>query len=337
MPSRTSTTVKDVALLFQLHKDGQLMLAPEFQRNSVWPTAAKAYLLDTILSDRPIPTLYFTRSVSAQTGRSAYAVVDGQQRLRAIFDFLEDRFPLSESKGHHFQGKKFSQLGKEDRQRILNYDLPIEELHGYTDTDIRDMFARMNRYVFKLSPQELRHAKEQGQFKRFVETLGRLRFWSSERVFSKLQLRRMRAEEFCAELTILLIEGPQDKKSAIDLYYLQYRDRFPYARAVRGRLRSYLRWIKLAIPDLREHRYRKPTDLYSLIGAMDVVSRRGKQLSKIPPQGAGRQLLRFEEATRRDAPEGDAARYLLAASRQTDNIGPRTTRIDIIASLLRAR
>lgn len=334
MPTRMSTTVKDVALLHQLNKEGQLKLAPEFQRNSVWPTAAKAYLIDTILNDRPIPVLYFSRSASAQTGRTSYSVVDGQQRLRAIFEFLENGFPLSESKGLPFYKQKFSQLSKDNKQKILNYDLPIEELHGYSEEDIRDMFARMNRYVFKLWPQELRHAKERGAFKRFVERLGRFRFWRSERVFSNLQIRRMRGEEFSAELAILLVEGPQDKKSAIDLYYIQYRDKFPAANTVESRLKSYLRWVKAAIPDIREHRYRKPTDLYSLIGALDSVSHQGKHLAKIDAHSAGTRLLDFEQSTQQQAPSGDAARYLLAASRQTDNIGPRSARIEIITSII---
>jgi len=39
----------------------------------------------------------------------------------------------------------------------------VEELTGYSDDDIRDMFVRMNRFVVKLAPQEIRHAKFQGR------------------------------------------------------------------------------------------------------------------------------------------------------------------------------
>jgi uncharacterized protein with ParB-like and HNH nuclease domain len=83
MPStKLSPTTKDVALLlYQLYQGGQLKLKPEFQRESVWPRAAKAYLIDTILNDRPIPLFFFQRTTSAQSGRPEYAVIDGQQRL----------------------------------------------------------------------------------------------------------------------------------------------------------------------------------------------------------------------------------------------------------------
>lgn len=334
MPEKTSVTAKDVALLYQLYREGQLIVAAEFQRDNVWPTVAKAYLIDTILANRPIPPLFFQRTVSPQTGRTAYSVVDGQQRLRAIFEFMENRFPLSESKKKPYYRKKFVELTDKERSEILNYDLTIEELSGYTDADIVDMFDRMNRYVVRLSPQELRHAKEKGAFKDFVERLAEWDFWIEERVFSENQLKRMRAQEFVAELTILLIEGPQDKKKAIDLYYGRYRDSFPSAASVETRLKAYLSWIQEALPDLHNSRFRKPVDIYGLIGALDYVSAKGKRLRAVSAAAAGAALRGFEEQTRDREPTGTAAKYVLAASRQTDNIAPRIARMDILASLL---
>ena len=68
--SSLSPTTKDIALLRQLYEEGQLELAPQFQRNAVWPRSAKAYLIDTILNERPIPLLFCQRTSSAQSGRS---------------------------------------------------------------------------------------------------------------------------------------------------------------------------------------------------------------------------------------------------------------------------
>ncbi len=334
MSKKISVTPKDVALLYQLHRENQLTLASEFQRDNVWPPVAKAYLIDTILADRPIPPLFFQRTVSAQTGRTVYSVVDGQQRLRAIFEFLENKFSLSESKNTPYYKKKFTELTEEQKREVLNYDLTIEELSGYTELDIIDMFDRMNRYVVRLSRQELRHAKERGAFRDFVERLAKLSFWTDERVFSETQRRRMRAQEFVAELTILLIEGPQDKKKAIDLYYGEYRDSFPNSNAIESRLKLYLQWIKAAFPDLSEHRFRKPVDLYGLLGALDEISVRGKKLRALNPQTARDALINLENQTEVREPSGEAARYVLSASRQTDNIGPRSSRIQILASVL---
>jgi len=334
MNKRTITT-KDISLLHQLYKDEQLRLRPEFQRLSVWPRAAKAYLIDTILNDRPMPLFFFQRTISAQTGRQMFDVIDGQQRLRAIFEFIDDRFGLTESRGESkvkdYQGQKFSRLPMELKSTIFNYDLIVQELHGYTDSDIRDMFVRMNRYVVKLSKQELRHSLEEGKFAEFVERLGKWKFWKEKRVFSENQLNRMRSVEFSAELVVLLIEGPQDKKRVLDLYYHTFKDSFPEGARVEERLREYVRWLEDL--SLEESRYRKPVDLYSLVGALDRITKGDTGLKKINKPRVWENLKNFEQSlTKR--PQRDAAKYLIAASQQTDNLIPRTTRIEILASVI---
>ncbi len=333
MPKRSPTT-KDIGLLHQLYKSNQLTLAAEFQRNSVWPRAAKAYLVDTILNDRPIPLLFFQRTTSPQSGRQTYTVIDGQQRLRAIFEFLDDRYRLA-SGSRKYSQKRFSELDASFQDQITNYDLIIQELSGYSDNDIRDMFVRINRYVVQLSPQELRHAKGSGQFHDFVEKLGKEKFWRDYKIFSPKLLQRMRSVEFAAELTILLIEGPQDKKSSVDLYYGRYQHKFVEGSAIESRLKNYFGWIVKALPHFSTTRYRKPVDLYSLVGALDLASEQGTRLSRLSSSSAGVALVEFEKKTKIKEPIGEAARYVAAASRQTDNVTPRTTRIEILNRLIR--
>lgn len=334
MVSKRTPTTKDISLLQQLYKDQQLTLRPEFQRDSVWPVAAKAYLIDTILNDRPIPLFFFQRTRQPDTGRPAYAVVDGQQRLRAIFDFLDGRFRLSQSTGRTRLNKRWKDLTPEDQSQVLNYDLVIEEISGYTEDDIRDVFVRLNKYLVKLSPQELRHARETGKFKDFVENIGTWDFWKDEKVFSAQQAKRMRIVEFAAEVAILLIEGPQDKKGAVDLYYEKYRDDFPESEEVTKRLRKYLSWVRKALPDFSSTRFRKPVDLYSLLGALDRVTDAGESMTAAPPVPAGRALRQLEKRIAADEPDREARRYQLAASSQTDNLIPRQTRITVIEDLI---
>ena len=335
MRSKRSPTTKDIALLHQLYLDGQLTLAPEFQRNNVWPRPAKAYLIDTILKDRPMPLFFFLRGKSAQSGRPTYSVIDGQQRLRAIFEFLDDRFALTESEDTPYHRKRFAALPPELQDQIRNYDLVVEELSAYTETDIRDIFVRMNKYVVKLSPQELRHARESGAFYKFAEDLGKWHFWREHRVFTPAQLTRMKAVELSAELIILLIEGPQDKKSSVDLYYGRYQNAFHAAKDVRRRLEIYRDWILEALPDLRDTRYRKPVDFYALIGALDRLAEDPRRFAKISRRHAGDALKRFEELARpSEIKDPSAARYVVAASRQTDNIAPRETRISILQGVI---
>jgi hypothetical protein len=336
MKKRVATT-KEISLLRQLRDLGQLTIAPEFQRNSVWPKPAKAYLIDTLLNDRPVPPLFFQRVQSVQTGKPQYAIIDGQQRLRAIFGYLDDTFRLSNNATQqHHRGKLFSELAPADQEAILNYTLDIQDLYGYGDADIKDIFERMNKYVVKLSRQELRHAREgTGKFAKFAERVGKWKFWTDHRVFSDSQQARMRDIEFAAELVILLIEGVQDKKASVDLYYGEYKDAFPKRKELESLLRKYLAWVEKALPTLRQSRYRSPIDLYSLIGALHVVSNEGKNLSSVSAKVSGKKLLAFAELTKDPLAKDDVARYVVAASRQTDNIQPRNTRIEILTKILR--
>lgn len=335
MATKRTTTTKDVGLLIQLRDGKQLTLAPEFQRNAIWPRPAKAYLVDTVLSDRPIPLLFFARFINAQTGKSEYEVIDGQQRLRAIFEYVENKFRLTESaKDSPWYGYRWRNLPPEWKQKLLNYDFVVEELSGYAEADIRDMFRRMNRYVVPLNAQEQRHAIESGKFKEFSEEVGAWPFWKEERIFSPNAANRRRTDEYAAELVILLLEGPQDKKNTIDLYYTAYKDEFTLQDDLRDRLLAYTSFIKQGLPNLKRMQLRRPANFYALIGALDNVTNQGESLSELDPEIFRDLLERFDQDIQAEELNSLASRYVRAASRQTDNIAPRRVRIDTLASLV---
>src|SRR6202000_2718752 len=69
-------------------------LSPPYQRQSdVWQREKQQLFIDSILNGFDIPKLYF-HDVQAKGFR--YAVVDGKQRLGAIWSFLDDKLPLSD-------------------------------------------------------------------------------------------------------------------------------------------------------------------------------------------------------------------------------------------------
>jgi hypothetical protein len=326
---------RTVASLYDLYRNGQLIVQPEFQRNSVWPKKARGYFIDTILNDRPVPLLFFQRARSPSSGKVTFYVVDGQQRLRALFDFLDDKYRLAES-SRQLNGLLYSELPTSAKKTILDYQLLIEELTGYSERETRDIFKRMNRYVVKANPQEIRHATKPGAFADFVKSLAKLGFWARHEIFTTAQVRRMKPEELCAELAILIVEGPQDKKASVDLYYDVYRDRFKEARHVRGLLLKDFRWIDQNIPELRQTFLRKPVDFYSLIGALQDIYTKTSRLPKPRPNRNAlmERIMRFDQLLRARRQDDVTATYADAASRQTDNIRPRQTRIQIIKALI---
>ena len=65
---------------------------PEYQRGPVWSKKQKQLLVDTILRDLDIPKFYL-RTVN--NGQYEWEVVDGQQRLRAIWEFRKGIYKIA--------------------------------------------------------------------------------------------------------------------------------------------------------------------------------------------------------------------------------------------------
>ncbi|MBU0739792.1 MAG: DUF262 domain-containing protein [Alphaproteobacteria bacterium] len=68
---------------------GDIDLQPDFQRQEVWPTAKKKRLIDTVLREWSIPPIHLV-----VVDDNKLEVLDGQQRLAAIRDFLHNRFSI---------------------------------------------------------------------------------------------------------------------------------------------------------------------------------------------------------------------------------------------------
>src|SRR5579863_10048048 len=74
----------------------ELTVNQEYQRAAgLWPRTAKSYFIDTILKGFPFPKIYFHEKVDKELKRPKREIVDGQQRIRTIVDFLENKFVLS--------------------------------------------------------------------------------------------------------------------------------------------------------------------------------------------------------------------------------------------------
>jgi hypothetical protein len=96
-------------------------LQPDFQRQEVWPLAKKKRLIDTILREWSIPPVHFVVTVD-----NRLEVLDGQQRLASIRDFLHDQFsidanisPFDETL-QPLHGRFYSQLDRATLMRSAN-------------------------------------------------------------------------------------------------------------------------------------------------------------------------------------------------------------------------
>src|SRR5256885_11560176 len=117
---------------------------PDFQRPAVWTTSQKQLLVDTILRDYDVPKLYW-RKLDGKPDR--YDVVDGQQRLRALWSFFAGEFKCSKDAESidevDIAGCTYEELPDELRMRFDIYPLDVVVLEATDDDEVREMFIRL--------------------------------------------------------------------------------------------------------------------------------------------------------------------------------------------------
>ena len=213
-------------------RNKQLELNPAFQRRNVWSDRAKSFLMDTIVRGKPIPKIFIRQKLDAVTKISVREVVDGQQRLRTILSYLKDGFAISKRHHEKLGGYYFSQLGDVDDQvqaNILNYELSVDLLVNMPDSEVLDVFSRLNSYAVVLNEQEKINATRFGPFKLLADALGHeyYEFWLRSRVLSAQQILRMSEVTLVADLLIAMLEGIKSKKQ-IKNYYTSYEKSFDH-------------------------------------------------------------------------------------------------------------
>src|SRR5215213_761731 len=129
-------------------RNDSLVLSPSFQRRPVWPKVSKSYLVDTIVKGYPIPIIFLRERTDLRSLEPEREVVDGQQRLRTLFSFIEpkllndydpsrDEFTVNKSHNSEIAGKDFRELDTTIRRRILDYQFSVHILPS--DTEDREV------------------------------------------------------------------------------------------------------------------------------------------------------------------------------------------------------
>lgn len=129
-------------------REEKLILAPFFQRKLVWRLAHKVDFIKTILCGYPFPEIFVARGdIDLDSMQSTSALVDGQQRMTTIKEFLEDKFSVD--------GMKYSDLAPSEKEAFLKYEIAIIDLDlQQHDEQIIEIFKRLNRTFYALSSIE---------------------------------------------------------------------------------------------------------------------------------------------------------------------------------------
>lgn len=183
----------------------------------------------------PIPEIYI-QSTTSPTGETNHAIVDGQQRIRAVLQFLGSETDPEELENNKFALDKldpestwrdvtFANLPDPEKKKLFSYVFAVRYLSTDSDDSVRDMFRRLNQFLTPLNSQELRNATYTGPFAQLALKLADDTYWAENKIVSAASIRRSGDVQFVSELIIGVLHGPQGgSPTVIDEYYRQYED-----------------------------------------------------------------------------------------------------------------
>ena len=225
-------TEKTVDSLVQYKKNDILKVNHEYQRGLRWSDMQKKMFIDSIFRGYSIPAFYFHKKelLVEDMGGRHYEIVDGQQRVDAIFSYSEGYFPLldpydkSSFRFPNFVkndecpwgGKRFNELSEELKKKLLNHKIVAYEITTNNENEIRDLFIRLQGGT-PLTPQDKRDSWP-GNFTNFVLRIGGktgVDKWYGLPLFKEAVLsvqKESNRRELVAGIFMLLWEVKNEKK-----------------------------------------------------------------------------------------------------------------------------
>ena len=173
--------------IHELQKKAILKANPEYQRSLVWSPHQKKMFIDSLLRGYSAPAFYFHKikvHVSGDEYNTTIDIIDGQQRVNAIVEYIEGGFALLDPKDKNsfrfpnfvkdmespWAGKRFENLDEELQKELLDHKIVSYEITTEDENEIRDLFIRLQAGT-PLSPQDKRDAWP-GKFTEFVLLAG---------------------------------------------------------------------------------------------------------------------------------------------------------------------
>ncbi len=139
-------------------KNGELKTRPYYQRRLVWTLKDKEIFLDTVLKGYPFPEVYFCQGeLDTFTLTAKKYVVDGQQRLTTIVDYIDGKLDIKKV-------PTFNNLEEAEKKDFLHYKVIVRDLEQLSEIEIKEIFNRLNRTDYTLNSIELLYAQYQGEF-----------------------------------------------------------------------------------------------------------------------------------------------------------------------------
>lgn len=226
-PSKIRISTKPFSLrqVVDMIHDGDIDLAPDFQRMFVWKPLQRSRLIESILLGIPLPAFYFN-----QDFQGAMQVVDGVQRLTTIYRFATNAEPLSSLEYlKDIEGLTFASVDVALRRRFQQTQIFVNVIEPQTPDDVKfDVFRRINTGGSPLTAQEIRHCMSRSRSREVLKSLVDLRSFHQATDNTYRQERRMADREvalrFCAFRDISSLDAYREY-SSLDSFLLDFTRR----------------------------------------------------------------------------------------------------------------
>lgn len=257
---------ESIQRIYNYYLENTLIVNRRYQRKLVWSIEEKASFVDSIIKSYPVPLILLAESDNE--GVRIFEIIDGMQRLNAVVSFIENEFAvngeyfdletMAETKLQKDDGKLVQKEPILDRKvcaEIVAYVFPMSTYKGASETEIDEVFRRINANGKHLSRQEIRQAGalsnyadivrqisseirgdtslsdrvELNNMKRISITSKDLPyginvddvFWVNSAIIRREQVRASKDEEIVADIiaAMLLDEMPASSSGILDEFY----------------------------------------------------------------------------------------------------------------------
>lgn len=199
-------------------KNGKLSFDYPIQRaGGQWDNLQKSLLIHSIACDFPVPPLYaLAQNELVGEGEKAkqtlvYYLLDGKQRTTNIIEFVEGGYRLDketptfniDDESFELAELNFEELPEKVKEAILDFNLDAFRLEDCLDSEIEDMFFRLNNGTSLTQVQKAK-AKMGGDSATLLQGLSKHKVMTENAVFTSLQIRKADNEVALLQAMMLL-------------------------------------------------------------------------------------------------------------------------------------
>lgn len=228
---------------------------PEWQRGEVWNTERKQQLIDSILRGWRLPKFYFVKWDDEE-----YEVVDGQQRLTAIYEFFANELSLSDDSATTFGGPYYKDLKQKLSDAFDDFEIEFDEIEDANEEELKQFFQRLQQGLPLTSSEKLNsvHSK----LRDFARSLIKHKFFQTSLSLANTRLAHF---DIAAKVSSIEIEGIDTGLRFEDLKAIfEAQKHFSTSSAIARRITAALDFLGKSFPT-KEQALKNRTVVQSLV------------------------------------------------------------------------